>query len=94
MRECAEREQGRSVAVDCVRECAEREQGRYVAVALALDTPAWYYSAKVSFVYINEFMHDMQRSQTFFTATELLVLVVLAAHVRRSAPLRPVCESV
>lgn len=60
-----------------------------VAAAVLLDMPAWYYSIKVSFVYVNEFMHDMQRSQTFFTVTEFFVLVVLTAHVRKSDALRP-----
>ena len=67
----------------------EKDARGFVALALALDMPAWYYSAKVSFVYINEFMHDMQRSQTFFSATEFVVLVVLAAHVRGSDAARP-----
>jgi hypothetical protein len=87
-----------------------RDARMCVAAALVLDMPAWYYCAKVQFVYANEFMHGMWRSQvaytyiyiytcihmyiytyiqTFFSLTEMVVLCILAAHVRNSDTLRP-----
>ena len=57
-----------------------------VALALAAGVPSWYYSWKMCFVYTNEYLHMFQRSQWFFTLTELISVSVAAVHIRRSAP--------
>ena len=59
-----------------------------VALALATDVPSWYYSWKMCFVYTNEYLHMFQRSQWFFTLTELISVSVAAVHIRRSAPVQ------
>ena len=62
---------------------------RWIAVfALAANLPSWYYSCKVSFVYVNEYLHLMQRSQLFFALTEMAMTAIVAAHVRGTDPLR------
>jgi hypothetical protein len=40
----------------------------------------------MSFVYVNEYLHLMQRSQMFFASTEMMMLTILAMHVRASDP--------
>ena len=67
----------------------EHDQRAFVVLAIALDMPAWYYSVKVTWVYVNEFMHSMAASQHFFTVTEFFVLATLAAHTRTSDVARP-----
>ena len=52
-----------------------RDARACVAVALVLDMPAWYYCAKVQFVYANEFMHGMWRSQVAYTYVHLYTYV-------------------
>uniref|UniRef100_A0A7S0VWV6 Uncharacterized protein n=1 Tax=Hemiselmis tepida TaxID=464990 RepID=A0A7S0VWV6_9CRYP len=54
------------------------------AGALAACLPAWYYSVKVMFVYVNEWMHRWIPSQLFFSATDGTVLYIMARHARRS----------
>jgi hypothetical protein len=50
-----------------------RDARMCVAAALVLDMPAWYYCAKVQFVYANEFMHGMWRSQVTYTYIHIYV---------------------
>jgi hypothetical protein len=60
---------------------------RWMLVAsLAFSLPSWYYSCKVSFVYVNEYLHLMQRSQMFFFLTEMMMITILTLHVRKSDP--------
>jgi hypothetical protein len=65
-----------------------------VAFSLAASLPSWYYSCKMSFVYVNEYLHLMQRSQMFFTLTETMVMAILTMHIGAADPVHEPALSV